>query len=42
MGRRDNEDITDARQHKGRKRVIDHWLIIYRHYLFADSICNRM
>ena len=38
MGRGDDQNITDARQHQGAKRVVNHRLVIDRKQLFADRL----
>ena len=34
-GRDDDQDITDARLHQNRKRIVDHWLVVYRQQRLA-------
>ena len=40
--RRDNEDVTDARQHEGGQRVVDHGLVVDRQQLLGGHECERV
>src|SRR3546814_16034718 len=42
MGRRDDEDVPDARQHKRGQGVVDHRLVVDRKQLLADDMRHRM
>ena len=42
MGRSDDQDVANARQHQGRQRIIDHRLVIDRHQLFRDAFGQRI
>ncbi len=33
---------SDARQHQGGKRIVDHWFVIDRHDLFTDGVSDGM
>jgi len=39
---RNNQNITDTRQHQGAQRVIDHWLVIHWQQLLAHRVRDRM
>ena len=41
MGSGDDQHFTDARQHQGAQRIVDHRLVIDRHQLLADSHGQR-
>ena len=38
----DNENISDTSQHQHRNRIIDHRLVINRHQLLTDALCDRI
>ena len=38
----DNQDLSNSRQHQHRKRVIDHWFVVYRHELLAHAASDRI
>ena len=40
--RRDNEDVTDARQHEGGQRVVDHGLVVDRQQLLGGHERERI
>ena len=40
--RRDNEDVTDARQHEGGQRVVDHGLVVDRQQLLGGHERERV
>jgi hypothetical protein len=42
LGRGDDQDVLDARQHQRRQRVVDHRLVVDRHELLADAARNRI
>ena len=42
LGRADDQDLTYARQHQDRKRIIDHGFVVDRQELFADRQCQRI
>ena len=42
MGRSDDQDVANARQHQGGQRIIDHRLVIDRHQLFRDAFGQRI
>lgn len=42
MGSRNDEDIAHTRLQQSAQRIIDHWLIIDGHQLFADGDSKRM
>ena len=41
-GRRDDEDLTDPRQHQGGERVVHHRLVVDRHELLTDGQGKRI
>ena len=40
--RRDEQDFANSGLHQGRKRVVNHRLIVHRHELLADAVRERM
>ena len=42
VGRRDDEDIADARQHERGERIVDHRLVVDGQKLFACDLCERI
>ena len=42
LRRRDDHDLADAGHDQNRKRIIDHWLVIYRHELLRDGLGQRI
>ena len=41
LGRRDDEDVADAREHERRERVVDHRLVVDGAELLADGERER-
>ena len=41
LGRRDDQDLADARHHQRRQRVVDHRLVVDRHELLRDALGDR-
>ena len=42
LGRRDDQDLADARQHQDAERVVDHRLVVDRQQLLADDPGQRV
>src|ERR1700738_3406215 len=42
LARRDEQDITDSRQHENRQWVIDHRLVVDCQELLVDGECRRI